>query len=752
VSLIWGAAPQQLHYQGYLVDGAEEAVDCSDPFSCDTSFNFSFRLYDAPFGGTLIWEEDHAALPVYAGVFHLVLGDSFPINPSFLDGPRWLGVEVNELGEMSPRQRLTSAAYALRSAHADAAADATTLGGSSVETFVQVTDIPDLCVTSSALEDILDAEAYCTTCYTNADVQALLDGQGYTPGPGFSGNFGDLTGVPTGLADGDDNTQLTEAEVDAFVANNNYAIGAHTTDTDTQLTEAEVDAFVANNGYALTGALFSGDYNDLTNLPTLPSGVTSVDGLSGGTIEGDVVINGSLSLTEKTPLIERSLTSFSAGILQEISLSGSEARPTLRLAPSSAAIDLGNGSDGVLVVTSGTHTDDGTLKQYSSVTIADGATVRVASWGGSSGGTIDWKVQTTVQIANGASIDVTASGYRGASVLIAGNTSVGGHDGESFNGTGDTSTNNNDGGGGAADQTNTSVGAAGGGGGYGSFGETRAELIISANGQGGQPYGDAELTILHLGSGGGTGGCDDNGLGPRSLGPAGNGGGAIRIRANAINVLGSIKTDGQDGTASACLTGSCGSADDGGSGGGSGGSVHLIANELNIQGSITAVGGAGGNGHHDTSSTSAGAINYRGGAGGDGRIRLDSAIQTGTGSVTPAAGFTETLSPSDFASVTPVGTFTSQVHDSGAPTQWGTMDWEVYGQPYLEIRVRSGDAADLSDAVAIGDAAIVTRGQDLSTLSSVSDGHRYIQYQLTLVNDPALPGGPVVTAVVINRE
>ena len=48
----------------------------------------------------------------------------------------------------------------------------------------------------------------------------------------------------------DTNTQLSESEVDAFVANNGYSIGEHTVDTDTQLSESEVDAFVANNGYS----------------------------------------------------------------------------------------------------------------------------------------------------------------------------------------------------------------------------------------------------------------------------------------------------------------------------------------------------------------------------------------------------------------------------------------------------------------------------------------------------------------------
>ena len=48
----------------------------------------------------------------------------------------------------------------------------------------------------------------------------------------------------------DTNTQLSEAQVDSYVANNGYSIGSHTVDTNTQLSEAQVDSYVANNGYS----------------------------------------------------------------------------------------------------------------------------------------------------------------------------------------------------------------------------------------------------------------------------------------------------------------------------------------------------------------------------------------------------------------------------------------------------------------------------------------------------------------------
>lgn len=89
--------------------------------------------------------------------------------------------------------------------------------------------------------------------------------------------FSKLTALPAGLADGDDNTQLDEAAVDAFVADNGYLTGESDPtvpanikdgidwtelssipadisdgDDDTQLDETAVDAFVADNGYLTT--------------------------------------------------------------------------------------------------------------------------------------------------------------------------------------------------------------------------------------------------------------------------------------------------------------------------------------------------------------------------------------------------------------------------------------------------------------------------------------------------------------------
>ena len=224
----------------------------------------------------------------------------------------------------------------------------------------------------------------------------------------------------------------------------------------------------------------------------------------------------------------------------------------------------------------------------------------------------------------------------------------------------------------------------------------------------------------------------------------------MRIVAEEIEAQGAILANGSPGAASKCLSGSCPGCDDGGSGGGSGGSIHLRARILDLTGAVHAKGGAAGNGHHDGSSVSGTAVSYRGGAGGSGRIRLDAVDVEASSDVSPLAGFEGVLQEDAFGGPAPVGTYTSPVLDGGAPSSWSTIDWESYGGPGVLVRVRTGTEADLADATAFEDTPVVTRGQELSAVSSVTDGHPYIQYQITFLNEGSV--APSLAAIVINRE
>ena len=140
-SLAWAEAPQQLHYQGYLTNAAGEVVDCPDPLQCEDQYDIRFRIYDSEVSGVVLWEETHGDIALFQGSFHALLGQAEPISGELMAGPRWLAISVNGAPDMSPRQRMVSAAYALRANVADnatTAINATQLGGIDAGDFVFV--------------------------------------------------------------------------------------------------------------------------------------------------------------------------------------------------------------------------------------------------------------------------------------------------------------------------------------------------------------------------------------------------------------------------------------------------------------------------------------------------------------------------------------------------------------------------------------------------------------------------------------
>jgi hypothetical protein len=139
----------------------------------------------------------------------------------------------------------------------------------------------------AGIEALVGAHTSDTT-RSDAEIVAAVDTAGYVSGAHTTDTDTHIDqagvkglGFVTGTHTVDTDTQLDEAAVDAFVANNNFSIGAHTVDTtldkggvealgisitesqirdlvhtadtNTQLSEAEVDGFVANNNFS-TGA------------------------------------------------------------------------------------------------------------------------------------------------------------------------------------------------------------------------------------------------------------------------------------------------------------------------------------------------------------------------------------------------------------------------------------------------------------------------------------------------------------------
>jgi hypothetical protein len=78
--------PEAINYQGYLTDAE------GNPLNGDVGM--TFRIWNAPTGGTQLWSAPHGAVKVSEGVFNVLLGSSVPITVAILDGDCFLGITV----------------------------------------------------------------------------------------------------------------------------------------------------------------------------------------------------------------------------------------------------------------------------------------------------------------------------------------------------------------------------------------------------------------------------------------------------------------------------------------------------------------------------------------------------------------------------------------------------------------------------------------------------------------------------------
>jgi len=107
IAAVLVAAPIQnvLSFQGKLVEGGVPV---------DGTRNITFKIYNVATGGVFLWQESHVAVPVVGGLFNVELGSvtTFPSAVNFSE-QYWVGVSVGGGAEISPRYKLTSAAYSM---------------------------------------------------------------------------------------------------------------------------------------------------------------------------------------------------------------------------------------------------------------------------------------------------------------------------------------------------------------------------------------------------------------------------------------------------------------------------------------------------------------------------------------------------------------------------------------------------------------------------------------------------------------
>jgi hypothetical protein len=106
--------PRTLSYQGVLTDSLGNPKP-------DNSYEIMFILWDSQVNGKLLWLE-HTYVQTKRGLFSAQLGNVNPFPDSVkFDIPYWLGIQVGNDPELSPRVPLTAVGYSLNSIKSDTA-------------------------------------------------------------------------------------------------------------------------------------------------------------------------------------------------------------------------------------------------------------------------------------------------------------------------------------------------------------------------------------------------------------------------------------------------------------------------------------------------------------------------------------------------------------------------------------------------------------------------------------------------------
>ncbi len=285
------------------------------------------------------------------------------------------------------------------------------------------------------------------------------------------------------------------------------------------------------------------------------------------------------------------------------------------------------------------------VPNYSDVAVSATGSLSTGAWNGAGGGVLAFRAAGTLSVASGGSVSVAALGFAGGATGGCNNCDA--YQGESYGGLGIGGyyggPYNQANGGYAANLGGGGANVTGGGGNHGGG----ATAGASWNGgsytapAAGSSYGDANLTAIYLGSGGGgvwNGGNDNPGENP---GPGGNGGGVLYIGASTIDVDGA---DGLLATGGSTAYWAWGTWTYG-AGGGAGGSIFLVADTVDLAtGSVNASGGLGESSHVRI-----------GGNGGYGRVRIDCSTCNGAtqGSTSASSALADASAPDPGASSTP---------------------------------------------------------------------------------------------------
>ncbi len=285
-------SPDKMSYQAVVRDAGNALVT-------NQSVGMQISILQGSASGPSVYTETQTPSTNINGLVSLEIGSGTVVSGAFNsidwnNGPYFIQTETDPSGgtnyTITGTSQLMSVPYALHASTADSlvgaitvtAADTAAWNNHTVDTQIDSTGIaafgyvagPHTIDTDTHIDSTgIAALGYVAgphTIDTDTHIDSLgIAAYGFVAGPHFDGDFTSLTNVPAGLADGDDDTQLTEAQVDAYANNNGYLT-------------SEVDGSVTNEIQTLS---ISG--NDLT----LSNGGGTVTLPGGGSGGGDEIVD-----------------------------------------------------------------------------------------------------------------------------------------------------------------------------------------------------------------------------------------------------------------------------------------------------------------------------------------------------------------------------------------------------------------------------------------------------------------------------
>ena len=275
------AVPAQMNHQGRLVDSSGAALN--------GSHFLTFKLYDSETGGTALWQESQAT-DFTDGYYSVEIGANGTLDSELLDQhPLWMELQLDTNDPMEPRYAMASVPYAQMSE------TAASVSGPVDATEVMVNGV-----------EVIDSDGN----WVGPEISVSGGGSssGGTSGPVY---WSDIQNIPSDISDGDDDTFLSEGDVESYIENGtvNLATGSRmggfdlmTTnstlspywsdlqgipsdisdgDDDTYLSESDVEGYVTNgvinlaanskvDGFPIltTDTVLEPDWGDVQNIPS----------------------------------------------------------------------------------------------------------------------------------------------------------------------------------------------------------------------------------------------------------------------------------------------------------------------------------------------------------------------------------------------------------------------------------------------------------------------------------------------------